>query len=51
MSGDPQAPAVEDMAATDSVATDARELALRFIDAFNTRDGDTVRVTVPLRGS
>lgn len=31
------------MAATDSVTTDARELALRFIDAFNTRDAESLR--------
>lgn len=31
------------MAATDSVTTDARELALRFIDAFNARDAESLR--------
>ena len=31
------------MAATDSVTTTARELALRFIDAFNTRDVESLR--------
>jgi SnoaL-like protein len=31
------------MATTDSVTTDARELALRFIDAFNTRDAESLR--------
>ena len=31
------------MAATDSVTTAARELALRFIDAFDTRDAASLR--------
>ena len=31
------------MAATDSVTTTAREPALRFIDAFNTRDVESLR--------
>lgn len=31
------------MAATDSVTTGASELALRFIDAFNTRDVESLR--------
>lgn len=31
------------MSATDSVTTEARELALRFIDAFNARDAESLR--------
>jgi hypothetical protein len=37
---------VEVMAATDSLTTTARELALRFIDAFNTRDVESLRSLV-----
>jgi ketosteroid isomerase-like protein len=34
------------MTATDTATTDARELALRFVDAFNTRDAETLRALV-----